>query len=434
MPFEPVNERKIFLAGSSRRLLAVAVGAGLFLAIINIGLEKTNKGILAAGHVVGVSALVVDETFETLAEPILLAISEAKKAPAAAVVGAAYFNEKLDNVWRELSISRRSAREELGGKMLEMKNRASSFVLVNVSALKITGENLRLSSAVARPGELKNLLSAKKGELSKFIGGRSSYCGNFLAMIRGKVSVVVIQSLNMPGEIFGGIRSVLNEGVNKIVNGARLAATGSKNQLALLAAEGDELASQASSSLSSGLEAAVFWKSALFCKITETAEKFEKNLLTWREPLGRLFLELDAKVLMAEEFVEKIKALCRAVCMWGINLPSQIAENWQNFIQPNEEISPEALAQIRQAIADEISRNLSGLSVGAAQTEYGTVVVPSTGSVADDERLKQELRGQFSDDVKIEFDKSGKAGVITPIFRDGTRGDDYVFMLTPINK
>jgi hypothetical protein len=113
--------------------------------------------------------------------------------------------------------------------------------------------------------------------------------------------------------------------------------------------------------------------------------------------------------------------------------------NWRNFINPSE-VSPEAMAEIKKVIAEEISKNLrlqsqSGqVDDDTMRASYGAVVVPSTGDPSADEKIKKDLEKQFSDEVSISFDKSGQAGVITPIFEDGEKGDDYVFLLTPINQ
>jgi hypothetical protein len=63
---------------------------------------------------------------------------------------------------------------------------------------------------------------------------------------------------------------------------------------------------------------------------------------------------------------------------------------------------------------------------------HGLVVIPSTGDPAKDAALKTSLKNSFSDEVELNFDETGQAGVITPIFRRST-GNPYIFLLTPLN-
>lgn len=61
----------------------------------------------------------------------------------------------------------------------------------------------------------------------------------------------------------------------------------------------------------------------------------------------------------------------------------------------------------------------------------GLAVVPSSQSVAKDELLKQKIRDSFSDEVEVKPDKSGTAGIITPVFRK-VKGDDFVYVMVPV--
>ncbi len=61
----------------------------------------------------------------------------------------------------------------------------------------------------------------------------------------------------------------------------------------------------------------------------------------------------------------------------------------------------------------------------------GLAVVPSSQSVQKDELLKQKIRDSFSDEVEVKPDKSGTAGIITPVFRK-VRGNDFVYVMVPV--
>lgn len=63
----------------------------------------------------------------------------------------------------------------------------------------------------------------------------------------------------------------------------------------------------------------------------------------------------------------------------------------------------------------------------------GMAIVPSTGSVDGDEAAKQKIRDSFSDQVEVRADKSGTAGVITPVFREA-KGKDFVYVMVPVNE
>ena len=65
-------------------------------------------------------------------------------------------------------------------------------------------------------------------------------------------------------------------------------------------------------------------------------------------------------------------------------------------------------------------------------TFNGLAVVPSTKSLVKDEELKRKIRESFSDEVQVKPDKSGTAGVITPVFRKA-KGDDFVYVLVPVS-
>ena len=62
----------------------------------------------------------------------------------------------------------------------------------------------------------------------------------------------------------------------------------------------------------------------------------------------------------------------------------------------------------------------------------GVVVAPSNGQTADAAQA-QKLAATFSDQVNVNPDKSGTAGVITPVFRKGA-GDNFLYVLVPVKE
>ena len=64
-------------------------------------------------------------------------------------------------------------------------------------------------------------------------------------------------------------------------------------------------------------------------------------------------------------------------------------------------------------------------------TPNGIVLTTSTGSDKADDAMKQKIRNSFSDDVTINADGSGTAGVITPVFKD-TNGKDFIYVMVPV--
>ncbi|MEK7213798.1 MAG: hypothetical protein AAB637_01630 [Patescibacteria group bacterium] len=70
-------------------------------------------------------------------------------------------------------------------------------------------------------------------------------------------------------------------------------------------------------------------------------------------------------------------------------------------------------------------------SQSQTQRFNGIAVVPSSHSEEQDEIMKQKIRDSFSDEIMIKPDKSGTAGVITPVFKKA-KGDDFVYVLVPV--
>ncbi len=61
----------------------------------------------------------------------------------------------------------------------------------------------------------------------------------------------------------------------------------------------------------------------------------------------------------------------------------------------------------------------------------GVAVTPTSGSVSQDEALKEKIRDSFSDEVLVKPDKSGTAGIITPVFKK-SKGNDFVYVMVPV--
>ena len=114
--------------------------------------------------------------------------------------------------------------------------------------------------------------------------------------------------------------------------------------------------------------------------------------------------------------------------------------DWFRHLWPPKEmvsiITPANREQIRQEFLAELKSqgliNAEILSGNTSGTKYGIMVAPSTGSTTRDEWLKKNLSQMFADQVNLKFDQSGMSGVVTPVFKDGRQGGDYVFVLTPL--
>ena len=68
----------------------------------------------------------------------------------------------------------------------------------------------------------------------------------------------------------------------------------------------------------------------------------------------------------------------------------------------------------------------------ATSESSGIVVVPSDSKVLD-EAVKENIKNSFSDEVVINPDQSGAAGIVTPVFKK-TNGNDFVYVLVPVKE
>ena len=87
-------------------------------------------------------------------------------------------------------------------------------------------------------------------------------------------------------------------------------------------------------------------------------------------------------------------------------------------------------------VADNVTVGSPSTNVAAVNQNtpsQGIAVVPSAGSVAADATQKQNIQSSFSDQVEVHADKSGTAGVITPVFK-GSLGKDFLYVMVPVKK
>ncbi len=151
---------------------------------------------------------------------------------------------------------------------------------------------------------------------------------------------------------------------------------------------------------------------------------------------------------MAARFSDQVLAIAGWFVDGVARLWDKIVLNWSRFLGKEEALpvnveAPMPNSNINQIQADikeiktginEILRRLpagGGAPAPSALPSQGIVVAPLASTTP--EALKSRVAEMFSDQVKVNVDPSGKAGVVTPIFRDRT-GDDYIFVLTPINQ
>ena len=124
---------------------------------------------------------------------------------------------------------------------------------------------------------------------------------------------------------------------------------------------------------------------------------------------------------------------------WIKDLWATIVIKWSQFLglAPTTPATPDLAnlrEQIKQEVLDELSRQASSTSADASDLKISQsrlAAFPSTGSTTQDQITENNLRQAFADPVDVQVDPSGTAGVVRPIFRDGRRGGNYVFVLTP---
>lgn len=73
----------------------------------------------------------------------------------------------------------------------------------------------------------------------------------------------------------------------------------------------------------------------------------------------------------------------------------------------------------------------AAISVNDFMTGRGMAVAPTTGDQNRDVAMQTAIKDSFSDQVNIAADKSGTAGVITPVFKK-TNGKEFMYVMVPV--
>lgn len=116
-------------------------------------------------------------------------------------------------------------------------------------------------------------------------------------------------------------------------------------------------------------------------------------------------------------------------------------QSWRYFLGLDEKpaaVTPAVLSEeekeaLKAELTEEILRNLKEMGVVNDQPgdQTGIVVLPVSGSSTADEIRKKAIKDSFSDNVIISLDDDGKSGTVVPVFRDGRKGEPYMFVVTP---
>ena len=166
--------------------------------------------------------------------------------------------------------------------------------------------------------------------------------------------------------------------------------------------------------------------------------------LTERETVARMSSVYDILWIRLDRLWLKVDRVAGTFADNLIYFWHQAGQAWRGFLNnrdvassPPLALDPAALETLKNEIRAELLRDLKPGAVGnipsAPSAAPGLVVLPSSGDSTRDEALKLELKNSFSDQVEVKFDPSGQAGIITPIFQSG-RGDNYLFILTPLKR
>jgi len=78
-------------------------------------------------------------------------------------------------------------------------------------------------------------------------------------------------------------------------------------------------------------------------------------------------------------------------------------------------------------LGDQVQRVARIFRTETKPMTQGLVVIPSS---SDDEKVKEQIKQSFSDEVKV-TPYDGESGIITPVFRHRV-GEDYLYILVPI--
>lgn len=159
----------------------------------------------------------------------------------------------------------------------------------------------------------------------------------------------------------------------------------------------------------------------------------EASSQTW----GRLNKSLDGQIKSLNNSATVI-SLGGVISSLFEPLISWFRSLWSKLFNKTPVITPAMREQIKQELLVELKNqgrlasDLMATSSDSLGARYGFMVVPSTGSTTRDELLKKSLKQMFADQVNVQFDQTGGSGVVTPVFQDGRKGGNYIFVLTPL--
>ena len=108
---------------------------------------------------------------------------------------------------------------------------------------------------------------------------------------------------------------------------------------------------------------------------------------------------------------------------------------WRRMVSTFRSFVVGTYKTITQRFSDERSTadDVNKKKIQVSNEREALVVVPSTGSTVEDNRLKQKIKDSFSDEVKVIPDESGRSGIVRPVFRE-KEGQNYLYMLVPVSE
>ena len=169
--------------------------------------------------------------------------------------------------------------------------------------------------------------------------------------------------------------------------------------------------------------------------------KLDFWLLFWRRSVAAANQVLTDKIIWLRDYGSYLGQ--KTVTNWrAFILGAAPADNpavadllrLDNYLAAREELKREIVEELRQEIAAEatpLPAATPPTGIVPSRPSRGLIVVPS-GEPSDDAGRIRQLQAVFSDEVRVQFDQSGAAGVITPVFRGTNERGDYLFVLTPI--
>lgn len=131
--------------------------------------------------------------------------------------------------------------------------------------------------------------------------------------------------------------------------------------------------------------------------------------------------------------VEAIIDFLQSIMNWFVNALKIIFFNWKDFFLGEDKDAASlrrAKEDLKAEIREEILREM-GVS-NQSKEKIGVAVYPKNDT-ASSSTYTGAIANSFSDEVIIRPDNTGRAGVITPVFRSGF-GEDYMYVLVPIKE